>query len=225
MFPPSTDDTEKPPSIRILLIDRHPITLLGLNALFADRAGCVVVDALNSVDNVTERVKLLQPDVVLMDIRMENAECVKLVRDIFVAGVSTTKVIILTAALNENETCELIKCGVKGILLKEMRPELIVQCVRKVYDGGEWLERRSMALAFESIMRREANTESIAKLLTPRELELAILIASGCCNRTASQQLFIGEGTVRVYLNRIYSKLNVTSRLQLALYLKEKGLV
>lgn len=126
---PQPNATENTQLILILLIDSHPVTLLGLNSLLTDKVGCVVVDSLSSADSVIETVKRQQPDIVLMDIRMTDVDGVKCVRDIFVAGKHIAKVVILTAALDENETCQLIKCGVKGILLKEMRPELIVQCI------------------------------------------------------------------------------------------------
>jgi len=222
--PAPTDNTHNTSPIRILLIDRHPITLLGLSSLLTDKVGCIVVDALSSADNVAETVKRQQPDIVLMDIHMPDVDGVKFVREVFAASGNTAKVVILTAALKDNETCDLISCGVKGILLKEMRPALILQCVRKVHDGGEWLERRSMMQAFEQVLRQASELQAIADHLSPRELELAILIATGCNNKTASQRLFISEGSVRVYLTRIYNKLQVPNRLQLALYFKEKGL-
>jgi len=184
--PTPTDNTQNTPPIRILLVDSHPITLLGLSSLLTDKVGCVVVDALNSASNIAETVKRQQPDIVLMDIHMPEVNGLTLIREVFAAGGNTAKVVILTAALKDSETCDLISCGVKGILLKEMRPALILQCVRKVHDGGEWLERRSMMQAFEQVLRHESELQAIADRLSPRELELAILIATGCCNKTAS---------------------------------------
>ncbi len=210
--------------IRILLVDSHPIALLGLSTLLANKKDYEIADSLNSESRIIETIKLKQPDIVLMDFHLPGVDSLKLVREVQVVGGSTIKIVILTAALNKTETCDLIKSGVKGILLKEMPTMLITQCLQRVYAGGEWLERRSMRLAFEQILRRESELQAIATYLSPREMNLATLIATGHNNKSAARQLQITEGSARVYLNRIYSKLQVSSRLQLALLFKEKGL-
>lgn len=212
-------------SARILLIDSHPITLLGLNALLEACSDYEVVDKLSSASGITEILKQKRPDLVLMDLHLPKTNGINLIREINAATENSAKIVILTSALSQAETCDLIRTGVKGILLKEMATALIMQCLRRVQSGGEWIERNSMKHAFEQMLRRESEHQSIAAQLSPREMNLATLIASGHNNKSAARQLLITEGSARVYLNRIYTKLQVPNRLQLAILFKEKGLV
>lgn len=211
--------------IRILLVDAHPITLLGLSTLLSDNSNYEIVSKLNSASHIVETLKLKQPDLVLMDLHLPGVDGIKLVQEVQAVGGGALKVVILAAALSETETCEIIRSGVKGILLKEMPAVLIMQCLQRVHSGGEWMERNSMKLAFEQILWRESGYQTIAVQLTPSEMSLATLIAMGHNNKSAARQLQITEGSARVYLTRIYNKLQVPNRLQLALLFKEKGLV
>lgn len=211
--------------IRILLVDSKPIVLFGLSALLEGNSDYEIVGKLDSVTYMTELLKLKQPDIVLMDLHMPGIDGLKLIKEIQIAAQGAAKVVIHTATLNGTETCELIREGVKGILLKEMPITLIMQCLQRVHSGGEWLERRCMRLAFEQILRRESAAQVVAAHLSNREMSLAALIAKGHSSKSAARELQITEGSVRVYLNRIYSKLKVANRLQLAILFKEKGLI
>lgn len=212
-------------SIRIVLVDSHPIALLGLNTLLTSNQEFEIVASLNSENQLVETIKLTQPSIILMDFHLPGIDGIQLVQDAQMAGRSGAKIVIYTAALNKTETCDLIRMGVKGILLKEMPISLIRQCLRQVHAGGEWLERRAMRSAFEQILRRESELQAISAQLSPREINLATLIATGHNNKSAARELQISEGSARVYLNRIYSKLHISNRLQLALLFKDKGLV
>ena len=111
------------------------------------------------------------------------------------------------------------------MVLKEMAPRLLVQCVRKVHAGEQWLEKRSVSLALERLLKREAAARKIAGLLTPREIEILRMVADGLRNKEIADRLYISEGTIKVHLHSIYEKLKVNSRLQLARYARDKGLV
>jgi DNA-binding NarL/FixJ family response regulator len=108
-------------------------------------------------------------------------------------------------------------------VLKEMAARLVVQCVRKVHAGEQWLEKRSVSLALERLLKREAATREIAGLLTSREIEIVRMVADGLRNREIADRLYINEGTVKAHLHNIYEKLKVNSRLQLTRYARDKG--
>jgi DNA-binding NarL/FixJ family response regulator len=127
--------------------------------------------------------------------------------------------------LDEDEVLEAIRLGVRGVVLKEMAPRLLVQCLRKVHAGGEWLEKHSVGRALEKILQHEAGAQQLARILTARELEITRLVASGLRNREIAQQLSLSEGTVKLHLHNIYKKLKVDSRLALTLHVQGKGLV
>ena len=119
----------------------------------------------------------------------------------------------------------MIRLGARGVVLKETAPRLLVEAVREVHAGGEWLEKGLVGRALRRLMDRESSLRSSIRSLTQRELEIVRLVAEGLRNRAIGERLFISEGTVKIHLHRIYEKLGVDGRLELALYAREKGLV
>jgi DNA-binding NarL/FixJ family response regulator len=134
--------------------------------------------------------------------------------------------VLLTAALDETEALEAIRLGVQGVVLKEMAPRLLLQCVRTVYAGGQWLERRSTAHALKKMLDRENAAQVVAKAkLTPREVEIVRAVATGLRNREIAEKLNVSEGTIKVHLHNIYEKVSVDSRVALTLYARDQGLM
>ena len=120
---------------------------------------------------------------------------------------------------------EFYRRGIRGIISRSISPDLLVRCVRKVYAGGQWLEKRSIARALEKMMKREAGATAMAEVLTPREMEVARMVANGLRNRQIAETLSITEGTVKIHLHKVYEKLGVDGRVALSLYGREKGLI
>ena len=102
---------------------------------------------------------------------------------------------------------------------------MLVQCVRKVHQGEQWLDNRSVVRALEKVARREAGVARLAGLVTPRELQIVRMIASGLRNKEIAARLSISEGTVKIHLHNIYEKLAVDGRLELLVYARQHGLV
>jgi DNA-binding NarL/FixJ family response regulator len=136
-----------------------------------------------------------------------------------------TRVIVLTAAMDEDALIEAMRLGVSGVVLKEMTVPLLIQCIRKVSAGDQWLERGLIGRAIEKMLRREAGAREVAKILTPREIEIVRLAASGLRNKEIAESLAISEGTVKIHLHRSYEKLNIDNRIALLRYAQAKGLV
>ncbi|HSA82251.1 MAG TPA: response regulator transcription factor [Geminicoccaceae bacterium] len=110
-------------------------------------------------------------------------------------------------------------------MLKDMTPELLVQCVRTVHAGGRWLRGGVVTQALGKLTARQAAGREAADLLTPRELEVVSLIARGLRNKEIARELAISEGTVKIHLHNIYDKTGVDSRVALTLWAQEKGLI
>jgi DNA-binding NarL/FixJ family response regulator len=127
--------------------------------------------------------------------------------------------------LSEDELAEAVRLGVRGLVLKEMSPRLLIQCIRQVHAGELWLEKRSVSVALERLLRDEASRNDAAKLLTPRDLDIVKLVAIGLRNSEIAERLFISEGTVKVHLHNIYQKIGVDSRTRLARYAQTNRLV
>jgi DNA-binding NarL/FixJ family response regulator len=217
-------DLEHKMSIRLVIADDHPLILDGLENLFRLESDVEVLARCRTGEETLQAVRQHQPDLLILDIRMPQKDGLAILQEMCEEKLPT-RVVILTAELDEKEALRLLRLGVKGIVLKEMAPQMLVQCVRKVHAGGQWLERLSTGHVLDKLLRREAGARELAGILTPRELEVARLITGGLPNKTIAQNLHVSEGTIKVHLHNIYDKLHLDSRLALLRYAQDKGLV
>ncbi|MEK6718394.1 MAG: response regulator transcription factor [candidate division NC10 bacterium] len=210
--------------ISLVLADDHPIILDGLEMLFrAEQDFQVLARCVNGEETI-QAVRQHRPDILILDIRMPGKDGLAVLREVKKDSLPT-RAVLLTVGLDEDDLLEAIRLGVRGVVLKEMAPQMLVQCVRKVHAGEQWLEKRSVGRALEKMLLREAGERQVAGVLTPRELEIVRMVASGLRNKEIADSLSISEGTVKIHLHHIYEKLNLASRLELALYAQERGLV
>ena len=138
---------------------------------------------------------------------------------------SSTRVVVLTAAVSDDDVLEAIRLGIRGLVLKESAPRALVECVRRVHAGGQYIEPRFLTRALDAAQRRDAGHRELTGLLTPRELQVLRMVAGGLRNRAIAQQLEISEGTVKIHLHNIYEKVDVENRVELALLARAKGYV
>jgi len=210
--------------ISLVLADDHPIILDGLEMLFrAEQDFQVLARCVNGEETI-QAVRQHRPDILILDIRMPGKDGLAVLREMKKDSLPT-RAVLLTVGLDEDDLLEAIRLGVRGVVLKEMAPQMLVQCVRKVHAGEQWLEKRSVGRALEKMLLREAGERQVAGVLTPRELEIVRMVASGLRNKEIADSLSISEGTVKIHLHHIYEKLHLASRLELALYAQERGLV
>lgn len=207
--------------IRVVLADDHPIVLDALETLFHQERDFKVLARCRSGEETLHAVRKYRPDVLILDIRTNEQDGFAVLRELKKEE-PPTRVVLFTAALDEAQALEAIRLRVNGVVLKEMPPELLVKCVRKVHGGGQWVETRSVGRALEKLARREAETQQIASVLTPREIEITRMVASGLRNNEIAEKLFVSVGTVKVHLHNIYQKLHVKGRLELVLYVQNK---
>ncbi len=210
--------------IHVVIADDHPIVLAGLESLFALEKDIKVVARCGTGEETLAAVRKHRPDILLLDIRMPGKNTFDVIRELRDEHLPT-RVVLLTAAINDDEALEAVRLGVGGVVLKGMPPKLLIQCIRKVYAGERWMERGFLSHAVERLVQREAGARELAKLLTPREIELVRMVASGLRNKEIGKKLFISEGTVKIHLHHIFEKLNVNSRHALTLYARNNGLV
>ena len=158
-------------SIRLVLADDHPFILDALEGLFRLEEDIEVVarcaDGLQAID----AVKKHEPDVLILDMRMPGANGLAVMRALRDLG-SQTRVVLLAGAVSDRELVECLRLGVRGVVLKEMAPAKLVQCVRKVYAGHVWVEQQSITQAVDLMLRREAGRRELAEQLTRREIEI-----------------------------------------------------
>ena len=217
--------------IRILIADDHPIVRDGLRKLLKLEDDFEVVGEAADGREVLDRVQELDPDVLLLDLRMPNLDGLSALQ-VLQQSNKRTKVIVLTASEDKNEFVQAMKLGCSGIVLKQTAPELIVKSIRKVYGGEIWLDSHTTA----AVMRQFASPNDIAansgapgksrerSPLSQREREIVQLVAQGFKNKEMAEKMFISEQTVKNHLHNIFDKLGVSDRLELALYAIHKGL-
>ncbi|MCK4536614.1 MAG: response regulator transcription factor [Desulfuromonadales bacterium] len=210
--------------ISLVAADAQPIFLLGLTQLFSAQSGIDLAAYCVTARKTREALHEHQPDILLIDFNLPDCKDMELIRELQQKGFPT-KVIILTAALSDEQTIEALRLGVQGVILKNMPIPLLLQCIRKVAVGGQWLEKKSIGQAFEMMLRREAGARRVATILTERETEVMCLVAEGLSNRQIAEKLVLSQGTVKIHIHNIYGKLGVNNRVDLTLYAQKKGLV
>jgi DNA-binding NarL/FixJ family response regulator len=201
-------------AIRLVLADDHPIVLDGLETLFRLEPDFQIAARCVSGEEAVVAVRRHQPDVLILDIHMPRKDGLAVLRDLRREKLPT-KVVLLAAVLEEEEVLEALRLDVRGMVLKELAPQMVVQCVRKVHAGERWLEKHAVTRVVDSLLRREAGEREAANVLTPREIEMVGM----------SERLAICEGTVKIHLHHIYRKLKVENRVELILYAQSKRLV
>jgi len=170
-------------------------------------------------------VQLHRPDVLVLDVQMPRLGGLGVLKKIHEDETLQTRVVLLTASLEEDELLEAMQHGVWGLVLKESAATSLVQCVRTVARGERLLDPTTVGRALDKIMRRQQAMREVARVLSPRETEIVRMVAVGLRNKEIASRLFIGEGTVKSHLHSIYEKLSVHGRVELTLYAQERGIV
>ena len=140
-------------AIRIVIADDHPLVLNGMADLFQLEKDFELLARCTDGVTTLAAVRQHQPDIVILDVRMPGKDGLAITRELL-AEKLPTQVIFYTAEINEDQFMEAVRIGVRGIVLKEMDPKFLVQCVRKVHGGEQWIERRTARLSLEKLLRQ-----------------------------------------------------------------------
>jgi DNA-binding NarL/FixJ family response regulator len=195
-------------TIRLLIVDDHPIVRDGLRGVFeGDPDFEVVGEACNGAEGV-DRALALAPDVVLMDLRMPEVggvEAIRRLRD----RAPEVRVLVLTTFDSDADVLPAVEAGATGYLLKDAPREELVRAVRAARDGQAVL---APTVAQKLMGRMRQPAPGVAEVLTDRELEILRLVASGSTNKESARRLFISEATIKTHLLHLYGKLGVRDR-------------
>jgi DNA-binding NarL/FixJ family response regulator len=235
MVAPINDNSEglekKKATVRIVIADDHPIVRDGLKKLLLLEDDFEIVGEAGDGREVLEKVQELDPDVLLLDLRMPNLDGLSALQALQQTN-KRTRVIVLTASEDKNEFVQAMKLGCSGIVLKQTAPDLIVKSIRKVHSGEIWLDSHTTAAVMRQFSTGQEGSGGQASggknrersPLSTREREIVALVAQGYKNKEMAEKMFISEQTVKNHLHNIFDKLGVSDRLELALYAIHKGL-
>ncbi|HEY6740097.1 MAG TPA: response regulator transcription factor [Actinopolymorphaceae bacterium] len=192
-------------TIRLLIVDDHPVVRDGLRGMFDGDPDFEVVGEAGDGEQAVVRAEALRPDVILMDLRMPGTDGVTAIRRLHERG-SAARVLVLTTYDTDNDVLPAIEAGATGYLLKDAPIEELYRAVRAAAQGQSTLSP-SVATRLIGQVRAPAREP-----LSQRELEVLTLVAQGTTNREAARRLFISEATVKTHLLHIFEKLGVNDR-------------
>lgn len=202
------DDGTGEGTISLLVVDDHPVVRDGLRGMFESAPGFRVLgEASNGVEAV-EKAVALDPDVILMDLRMPGGGGVEAIAHLTRAG-ARAKVLVLTTYDTDSDTIPAIEAGATGYLLKDAPRDELFTAVRAAAQGRTVL---SPAVASRLVSAVRTPRAPGNEPLSAREREVLALVAKGTSNREIARELFISEATVKTHLTHLYTKLGVKDR-------------
>jgi len=212
--------------IRILLVDDHSLFRSGIKSLLESQQGFEVVgEASDGLEGV-KRAKQLKPDVVLLDLHMPGTSGLEALQMI-TEDVPNTEVLMLTVSEDGQDLMQALRNGARGYLLKNIEIDFLVDSIHRAVKGESVMSPQMSAALIDAVRQPVVEKEAEEKTvrLTPRESEIIIMLARGESNKSIARILDLAESTVKIHVQGILRKLNITSRVQAAVYAVENGLM
>jgi DNA-binding NarL/FixJ family response regulator len=212
------DESESP--IRIVIADDHPLVRDGLRRLFEMQPGFAVIGEAADGVEAAQRARELRPDILLLDLAMPRMNGLEVLKELADTA-KDVRTILLTAAIEREETVQALRLGARGVVLKESATEMLYRCVRAVMAGEFWVGHEridDLLKTLRQIERAPAREASPASRLTQREFQVIAAIVEGATNKDVGKEFGLSEQTVKNHLSNIFDKLGVSTRLELALY-------
>ena len=217
------------PDIAVVIADNQPISLCGIRSAVAGQEDIRILAECESSEHLLKAVRHHSPDVVLVSeeiLRDETEELEALEQ--LVTEVDATRVFVVTSEKDPGFLESALRCGAKGVFQREWPVQQIPMAIRKVTNGGVWLEQGAAERVLEQTLskRREPDTDELRiASLTPREHEVIGLICQGLRNKEITERLHISLATVSHHLTSIYRKLDVSDRTSLVVYAAKRHMV
>ena len=208
-------------TVRILLVDDHAIVREGLRALLDDVQGMRIVGEATNGDEAVDMAARLEPNLVLMDLKMPGLPAPDAIRAIRARN-PTVHVLMLTSYAEDQQVQKVISAGALGYVLKDVAKAELLKAMTTVARGEPWLHAEAQRLLVNR-MRKPSELNPL-ELLTDRERSVLKLLAQGQSNRNIGKALQLTEGTVKGYVSNILAKLKLEDRTQAALLAVKLGL-
>lgn len=201
---------------KVLIVDDHPFFLHGFGR-YLEASGDFSISTALSVDEAISNIDQERPDLAMLDVTMHNGGGLRVLRHLRIHYPSVPAM-FLTVHIDPEQTIEAMRLGVRGIALKDGDPEMIIEAMGAVLEGGKWFESSVTESALRHSIDQPSRAVRSDDLLTKRELEIVELVCLGLRNRDIAQRCDLAEGTVKIHLNSIFRKLGVASRSELIVH-------
>ena len=206
-------------AMRVVLADDHPIVLGGLRALLQAEPGVEIVAAASDGATALEMIRAHEPNLAVLDINMPQLTGLDVLEALGADGLST-RVVLLTGSVSDEQIATALERGAWGLLLKENALGTLITCLGVVCSGQRWLPEELVAPAVRRATERRKADVQPERVLTAREYEIARLVAQGLSNKHIARALAISEGTVKIHLHNMYEKLGGANRTSLAVLMQ-----
>lgn len=215
--------------IRLLVADDQGLVRRGFRMVLEIEPDLEVVGEAADGDEAVAKVLELEPDVVLMDVRMPGTDGIAATRRLTADPACTARVIMLTTFDMDEYVYEALEAGASGFLLKDVEPELLLAGIRAVHAGDALLAPSVTRRMIRSVLGQRpvlaAGGNGRLSTLTPRELDVLVLMARGLSNSEIAHRFVVSETTVKTHVGRILAKLGARDRVQAVIHAYEHGLV
>jgi DNA-binding NarL/FixJ family response regulator len=210
---PGSDD-----AIRIIVADSEPIFRVGVRKIVAIEDDIRIVAQVESEQNAITAVSRYDADLILFECGLSESPA-DAVSNILAISPSM-KIVLVMIEPTEEQTVELLRRGVRGIVTRSIAPDLLVRCIHKVYEGETWLDNRGVNWVIEAYRAQAAQLTSPRNRvrLSTKEVQIIAGVTQGLRNKDIAQEVGTTEQVVKNYLRKVYDKLGVSDRLELALY-------
>jgi DNA-binding NarL/FixJ family response regulator len=204
--------------IRVILADSQAIYRVGIRKVFALEDDLRVVAQADSLENLRSAIERFPTDIVLLEGSLLNGTANAIPELLRIAP--DVKLVVQAVAADENQTVELYRRGVRGIVSRSISPDLLVRCIRRIAAGETWIDNQSVSWVIEAYRSQAASLVNprTQPRLSPKEMAIITCITQGKRNKEIAFQLGTTEQVIKNYLRKIYDKLGVSDRLELALY-------
>ena len=207
-------------AIRVFLVDDHPTVLWGLERLIESAPAMAVVGQASSRAELLARVPAANPDVIVLDLDLNGVSALECLREL--GNQSEARTLVLTGNSDPAVHEQAVLQGARGVVHKREAAGTILRAIEKVHGGEVWLDRNSMGRILNALARGQKSDPEADKIaaLTPKERHIIETLAKekGARNKVIASKLHMSEHTLRNHLTTIYSKLQVSGRLELYLY-------
>ena len=217
-----------PPTVRIVLADDHQLFREAVRVLLDGEPDFEVVGEAGSGEEAVALTLRHEPDILLLDVAMPDRNGLTVLEQIAAAS-KATRIILVTGAIDEGELLRALQLGARGVVLKEAGATELLNSIRLVHRGEYFVGRERMSDLITALRGRAADSNTSAQNhvpdfgLTPRERQIVSAVVNACQNKEIAERFAISEKTVKHHLTHIFTKVGVSSRLELAMFALNHG--